>query len=122
MEAIDPVFIYEYSIEKEKMTLSALVALVKSIKHKKLNICVMRIIQQQGKLWCKVVLGHPEHVYNTDGSILGTYQSSEHVNSDGLRIKYHSSITCERKDCALLEKTLINDPDRRSLHIEVSGY
>ncbi len=117
---IDPIFIYEYSIEKDKMTLPALAALVKSIKHKKLTICVMRVIQEDRKLWCRVVLGHPEYIYNSDGSILGTYKSSEQVNSDGLKIKYHSSITCARKDCDLLQMALNDDYDRRGLPIEVS--
>ena len=117
MEMIDPVFIYEYQMEKEKITLPALVALVKSIKHKKLNICITRIIQEQGKQWCKVVLGHPEYIYTPDGRVIGTYETSELVNNDGLKIKYHSSISCASEDHKLLVEILANDMDRRRLPI-----
>ncbi len=117
MEMIDPVFIYEYQMEKEKMALPAFVALVKSIKHKKPNICVMRVIQEEGKQWRKVVLGHPECVYTPYGRVIGTYETSELVNNDGLKIKYHSSISCACEDHSLLVEILANDVDRRRLPI-----
>lgn len=123
---INSLLIYEYKKEAEPLSLPTFIRYVNSIKNNKLSIASAIVIQEEipekGRvLFNKIVIGHPEHVYDEGGILIGTYTSDE-ILYDDILIKYHSGIECSSVDYYFaIQRVLQLDVGRRELPIYIKS-